>query len=72
MSDPVLRPAHYMAGPFECREVIAELGLNFNLGAAFKYLWRAGKKNGADKAEDLRKAIACIQHELTRLGKASQ
>lgn len=63
--DPIARPSHYIAGPYECREVIAELGLNFNLGAAFKYLWRAGRKGPA--LDDLRKAANCIGHEIARL-----
>jgi hypothetical protein len=65
VSDPVHRPSHYIAGPFECREVIAELGLSFNLGAAFKYIWRAGKKG--DALTDLRKARECLDHEIKRL-----
>lgn len=68
--DPVERPSHYFCGPYECREVIAALGLNFNLGGALKYLWRAGRKVGEDKATALRKAKSCIEHELARLEKA--
>ena len=64
-TDPITRPAHYLAGPYECREVIAELGLSFNVGAAFKYIWRAGKKGPA--LADLRKARECLDHEITRM-----
>lgn len=65
MIDPVTKPAHYIAGPFECREVIAALGLNFNRGAALKYLWRAGRKG--DELTDLRKARECLDHEIRRV-----
>ncbi len=67
IGDPVKHPSHYVAGPFECREVIAALGLNFNRGSALKYLWRAGRKAGAPEAEDIRKAIECLKHDLARL-----
>jgi hypothetical protein len=66
-ADVVEHPPHYKAGPFECRDVIAALGLNFNRGSALKYLWRAGRKQGADEAEDIRKAIECLKHDLKRL-----
>jgi hypothetical protein len=67
VADPVEHPSHYVAGPFECREVIAALGLSFNRGSAFKYVWRAGRKAGAAEAEDIRKAIECLKHDLARL-----
>jgi hypothetical protein len=35
----------------------------YNLGCAFKYMVRAGKKT-ADPREDLRKAIRCIEREI--------
>lgn len=59
-------PSHYKAGPFECREVIAALGLSFNVGSAFKYIWRAGRKAGASRLDDLRKAVECLRHEIAR------
>jgi len=64
-SDPVAWPSHYMAaGQYECREVIAALGLNHPRGNAFKYLWRAGRKEGADEVQDLRKARECIDFDI--------
>lgn len=66
--DPVNHPAHYKAGTYECREVIAALGLNFNRGSAFKYLWRAARKGR--ELEDLRKARACLDHEIAQLERA--
>lgn len=66
--DPVNHPAHYKAGTYECREVIAALGLNFNRGSALKYIWRAARKGR--EIEDLRKARACLDHEIAQLERA--
>lgn len=61
--DPVSRPSHYTEGrKYEPRKVIADWGLNFNLGNAVKYISRAGRKK--DKIEDLRKAIQYIEFEI--------
>lgn len=61
--DPVIGPAHYIEGrKYEPRKVIADWGLNFNLGNAVKYISRAGRKG--DKVEDLRKAIQYIEFEI--------
>lgn len=58
-----INPAHYIKGrKYETRKVIADWGLNFNLGNAVKYLARAGRKN--DTVEDLRKAIRYIEFEI--------
>lgn len=38
--------------------------LNYPRGNALKYLLRAGKKPGARGADDLRKAIRCLEREL--------
>lgn len=63
MFDSIRRPSHYTEGcKYEPRKVIADWGLNFNLGNAVKYLARAGRKG--DKVEDLRKAIQYIEFEL--------
>lgn len=65
--DVVSHPSHYTEGrKYEPRKVIADWGLNFNLGNAVKYLSRAGRKG--DKIEDLRKAIQYIEFELEELG----
>ena len=62
----VSHPAHYTAGrKYEPRKVIADWGLNFNLGNAVKYVSRAGRKG--DKIEDLRKAIQYIEFEIEEL-----
>lgn len=56
--DLVNHPSHYETGKFECIEVMEEaLGRDavkgFCIGNAFKYLYRANRKNGL---EDLKKA----------------
>ena len=62
----VSHPAHYIAGrTYEPRKVIADWGLNFNLGNAVKYISRAGRKG--NKIEDLRKAIQYIEFEIEEL-----
>ena len=64
--DAVSHPSHYTAGrKYEPRKVIADWGLNFNLGNAVKYISRAGRKG--DKIEDLRKAIQYIEFEIEEL-----
>lgn len=64
--DAVSHPSHYTEGrEYEPRKVIADWGLNFNLGNAVKYVSRAGRKG--DKIEDLRKAIQYIEFEIEEL-----
>lgn len=65
MSDPVNHPPHYTAHPsgVECIEITEHL--NFCIGNAVKYLWRAGLKG--DALEDLRKAAWYVQREISRL-----
>ena len=64
--DPI-NPAHYRAHPsgVECIEITEHM--NFCIGNAMKYLWRAGAKG--DAIEDLRKAVWYIERELYRLGR---
>lgn len=65
--DPI-NPAHYRSHPsgVECIEVIE--ALPYNVGAAIKYLWRAGLKT-ADPLEDLKKALWHVNREIARLEK---
>lgn len=56
-ADPVNHPKHYEGHhvTVECIDIARHM--NFQLGNAFKYVWRAGKKGGAGKEiEDLKKA----------------
>lgn len=66
--DPVNHPAHYEAHPsgVECIEITEHM--NFCLGNAVKYIWRADHKGNA--VEDLRKAAWYIQREIERREKA--
>lgn len=65
--DPVNHPKHYTSDPsgVECIEITRHR--NFNIGNAFKYLWRAGLKDGNSDIDDLKKAIWYIQDEIKRL-----
>lgn len=59
MTDNVNHPAHYETGKFESIEVMLETQgveavLNFCQCNAFKYLYRAKRKNGL---EDMKKAV---------------
>lgn len=65
MSDPVNHPAHYTEHPsgVECIQITEHM--NFCVGNAIKYLWRAGLKG--DAREDLEKARWYITRELQRL-----
>lgn len=44
-------------------DAIEEFELNYNLGCAWKYMVRAGKKT-EDPCPDLKKAIHCLEREL--------
>ena len=58
MTDTINHPAHYtgVTAEIECIDIARHL--NFQLGNAFKYIWRAGKKGGRGKEiEDLKKAL---------------
>ena len=50
----------------DCLDVIQALELNFSLGSALKYLWRAGRKT-PDRLQDLEKARDCLDREIRRL-----
>jgi len=64
--DMVNSPPHYKSHPsgVECIQVTEHM--NFCLGNAFKYIWRAGLKG--DALEDLKKAQYYLNREISRLG----
>ncbi len=64
MNDPVNYPAHYVNHPsgIECIQITEHM--NFCLGNAVKYIWRADEK-GSD-IEDLKKAVWYIEREIAR------
>lgn len=65
-NDQVNKPAHYRSHPsgVECIEITEHM--NFCLGNAVKYIWRAGLKTD-DPIVDLEKARWYIERELQRL-----
>ena len=82
MADDQIRPNYYQArvadryvegAPegdayiVECQGLIEALQMNFNMGSAMKYLFRAGKKRGENKVKELAKAKTYIDFELERL-----
>ena len=72
MSDPINHPPHYTSNPsgIECIDVVEHM--NFNLGCAVKYIWRAGLKDGSDPMTDLRKAVWYIQREIARIERCGE
>ena len=65
MNDNVNHPKHYTEHPsgIECIEITEHM--NFCVGNAIKYLWRAGLKGA--QVEDLRKARWYIDREIARI-----
>jgi hypothetical protein len=70
MEDRVNHPPHYKAHPsgVECIEITEHM--NFCLGNAVKYIWRADLK--ADAIEDLEKARWYLAREIKRRSKVSK
>lgn len=68
--DVVNHPSHYTAhsSGVECIEVTEHM--NFCLGNAMKYIWRADLKH--DAIEDLRKAAWYIDREISRRERLSE
>lgn len=66
-NDPVNHPKHYTNHPsgVECIQITRHM--NFNLGNAIKYIWRAGEKDAAKTIEDLQKAQWYLDDEINRL-----
>jgi hypothetical protein len=65
--DQVNHPPHYTSDPSGVEAIQITRHRNFNVGNAFKYLWRAGLKDQAKTIQDLEKAIFYIQDEIKRL-----
>jgi hypothetical protein len=66
VTDMVNKPPHYTDHPsgVECIEIAEHM--NFCLGNAIKYIWRADLKGNA--VEDLKKARFYIDREIERRG----
>jgi hypothetical protein len=65
MADVVNHPAHYNEHPSGVECIVIAEWLGFNLGNAFKYVWRAGRK-GDNRIEDLSKALWYVRREQGR------
>ena len=65
MSDRVEHPEHYTSHPsgIECIQITEHM--NFCLGNAIKYIWRANIKE--DYTTDLKKAIFYLNREIERV-----
>jgi hypothetical protein len=66
----VSHPPHYTSHPsgIECIQVTEEM--NFNLGNAVKYIWRASLKG--KQLQDLKKARWCVNREIARLQRSGK
>jgi hypothetical protein len=67
MAERVNHPPHYNENPsgVECIDVVEHM--NFNIGNAMKYLWRAGHKDSI--IGDLEKARWYVEREIERVKK---
>jgi len=63
----VNHPSHYTSHPSGVECIAITEHMNFNLGNAMKYIWRAGLKGEA--LEDLKKAAFYINREISRIRK---
>jgi len=70
LTDPVNNPIHYTDHPsgIECIQITEHM--NFNLGNAIKYIWRAALKG--KQMEDLKKAAWYVNREIARLEKSNE
>lgn len=65
MNDDVRHPGHYTSHPSGVECITVTEHMNFNLGNAIKYIWRAGLKG--KQVKDLQKAAWYIQREIERI-----
>ena len=70
-ADPVNHPPHYNSHPSGVECVTVAEHMNFCLGNALKYIWRAGLKS-KDPIEDLKKARWYVDREIARLERQSK
>src|SRR4030042_1399335 len=68
--DTVNHPSHYTSHPsgIECIQITEHM--NFCLGNALKYIWRAGEKG--DAIEDLKKSRWYVDREIARRSKPKE
>ncbi len=68
--DMVNHPPHYNSHPSGVECITVTEHMNFCIGNAVKYLWRAGSKG--DALEDLKKAQFYVAREIARLEKGQK
>lgn len=66
--DAVNHPPHYTSHPSGIEAIQITEHMNFCLGNAVKYIWRAGLKSNSP-VEDLKKAAWYIEREIDRLSR---
>tara|TARA_R110001592_G_scaffold65137_2_gene200027 strand:- start:53 stop:409 length:357 start_codon:yes stop_codon:yes gene_type:complete len=72
VADDATDPQHYNTVPEHLQhwDVVPQMGWDYHIGCATKYIWRAGKKKSAgmdDKAkeiQDLEKAVVYINKKI--------
>jgi len=66
MSKDMINPTHYKSHPSGIEAIQVTEHMNFCLGNAMKYIWRADEKHEDGGIEDLTKAQWYIERELNR------
>ena len=69
MTEKVNHPPHYGGEDniYEAIKVIEAWNLGFHLGNTIKYISRAGKKDGAELLDDLKKARWYLNRKIQKL-----
>jgi hypothetical protein len=66
MKSDSINPNHYKAHPSGIEAIQVTEHMNFCLGNAVKYIWRADEKHDDGGIEDITKALWYLKRELTR------
>jgi len=66
MTKDSINPDHYKSHPSGIEAIQITEHMNFCLGNALKYIWRADLKHKDDGIEDLRKAMWYIDREIQK------
>jgi len=67
MNDSVNHPKHYKSHPSGIECITITEHMNFNIGNAMKYLWRAGLKDAETNVQDLEKTVWYVNREIERI-----
>lgn len=70
-NDAIKHPAYYTQG-IECMDYIESHALNYARGNVIKYVTRAGLKDKAKEAEDLKKAEWYLRREISRVTRENE